>query len=175
MQKVRYSVGSGLGLGLSLVFICLSCQACGGPCGQSFEDYIAFALSGVHLDHVDPATKTDKTKQPSHHSKDPPSQAVIEWAKCESFCSCCHDLGVKETQKKVPKIPVSIPTLLKIPTYLSLCLCLCLCPGLGLGMSLVCVFVVIVIFLEAFLSLLLVHCFSSLLAFFLLNFLTGPQ
>ena len=79
------------------VKVILSCQACGGPCGQSFEDYTAFALSGVHMDHRDPKTKSEedkrKGKNPSHYAKDHPNKAVIEWAKCESLCASCHDLA----------------------------------------------------------------------------------
>ncbi len=46
------------------------------------------------MDHRDLTTKDpSNNKQPAHYKNDHPTNAVVEWAKCESVCAMCHHLG----------------------------------------------------------------------------------
>ena len=80
------------------------CQAC-GVCGRSFEDYTAFELSGVHMDHFDPTTKIARKgpRSPAAYAKFAVEKAMKEFAKCESLCARCHDLGEKSGGVTHPK------------------------------------------------------------------------
>ena len=70
---------------------------------MSFEDLYAFSMSGVHLDHRDCSQKARPNKQPSLYKNDNPEDAVVEWAKCESFCAFCHDIGENSAGVRKPK------------------------------------------------------------------------
>ncbi len=80
------------------------CQAC-GVVGRSFEDYTAFELSDVHMDDVDPATKSARKglTSPSGYAKYEVNKATTEFAKCESLCARCHDLEEKSAGVTRPK------------------------------------------------------------------------
>ena len=70
-------------------------------CGKSFEDITANELNSVHLDHCTGVIKgsistctSAQQMEPSNYRMAKPADAVIEWAKCESVCGGCHDMGM---------------------------------------------------------------------------------